>query len=1068
MDPAPSHAAPLPPGPAQRSYSDDYYPHYPHVQPPTQVSRSNSLQVSTSTTATHDHEEHTARPGNAHRHAQFHNGLQAIGSGSGFHTNGGLGAGLNMGGMNMNAGGMGGLSLGPHLSHLNSTNNSISHLSIEQTPTQAVPRHADQQLLSHTHTHSRTHSQSSLHSQPGDPSNSHPGSSASAPPSRAPSVHSTHSANDSDDDNDGGLDGRDIIEGEGASAPGFAGRLTRPLTSAEAERLAQLDRLKFFLATAPSHWDAQGVPADAGLHSSLVGPGPTDQSGAPGVGAGIGTQPGALTLPHPSLPTSHPALNRFLLPTQEYVSCVLWNGLYHITGTDIVRALVFRFEAFGRPVRNMKKFEEGVFSDLRNLKPGVDACLEEPKSPFLDLLFKYQCIRTQKKQKVFYWFSVPHDRLFLDALERDLKREKMGHDSTTEVTGEPALSFTYDPKRSLYEQFIAKGKGKSNSRRKRARTSGAEGGDSGAEGSDEDGDGDSIMDSGSESDNDGPGASDADGESESGADEPRGRHPLRRRSHTVKGTGAQGASNMEEDAMGLDNLKLSSASERSSERGDGADRPKRRKKRKLPASMTSNTPFFSMFSLFEGSPTYKQRRKKGTGTGAARSSALGRDPINGPGAGDGGNSRIHSAFGGAADARAGWERRGRSVDVYGYNSLGESGDEGAQGFGAQGAPQSAADMFMRQARGELGPSGAAQKRRRETQRHSFHGDGFYQVHNQEQQSQDGGLNAAFPGVTMNMGGMDMNMMGGVSGMDVNMGIGGGNMQNAMGGTMGGMGMDVSANALDSMNLVGIDTNGNIDFSGVQSGMNIPQQNVYNQQGFPTDFAPGSFTAGMDNNLGMNMGGAVDNSGNVMGMGHHDPAYHSDSGHGLGAHHLGQHGVPPASAGGVSIGGGGAANIVPGPGGSGKAYACPLFSCGRMFKRMEHLKRHVRTHTLERPYACPRCAKRFSRSDNLNQHVRTHLRAEAEGSGSLGGSMGGSIGSGGMGSGPGTGMGGNMGDSVLGMGLTGDPGSMGAGEGTMFGYGGMGVGHMHGHNHLNMGLWYASGEDVSEAFLCFAC
>ncbi|EIN11939.1 STE-domain-containing protein, partial [Punctularia strigosozonata HHB-11173 SS5] len=117
--------------------------------------------------------------------------------------------------------------------------------------------------------------------------------------------------------------------------------------------------------------------------------------------------------------------------------------------------LVFRFEAFGRPVRNMKKFEEGVFSDLRNLKPGVDACLEEPKSPFLDLLFKYQCIRTQKKQKVFYWFSVPHDRLFLDALERDLKRERMGQEPTTAVVREPALSFTYDPKRPLYEQFSA-------------------------------------------------------------------------------------------------------------------------------------------------------------------------------------------------------------------------------------------------------------------------------------------------------------------------------------------------------------------------------------------------------------------------------------------------------------------------------------------------------------------------------------------------------------------------------------------------------------------------------------
>lgn len=34
----------------------------------------------------------------------------------------------------------------------------------------------------------------------------------------------------------------------------------------------------------------------------------------------------------------------------------------------------------------MKKFEEGVFSDLRNLKPGVDACLEEPKVSGLSLV----------------------------------------------------------------------------------------------------------------------------------------------------------------------------------------------------------------------------------------------------------------------------------------------------------------------------------------------------------------------------------------------------------------------------------------------------------------------------------------------------------------------------------------------------------------------------------------------------------------------------------------------------------------------------------------------------------
>ncbi|KAI4140985.1 MAG: hypothetical protein LQ340_007754 [Diploschistes diacapsis] len=146
-------------------------------------------------------------------------------------------------------------------------------------------------------------------------------------------------------------------------------------------------------------------------------------------------------------------IRRFLLPTGEYVSCVLWNNLFHISGTDIVRCLSFRFQAFGRPVKNPKKFEEGVFSDLRNLKSGTDASLEEPKSAFLDFLYKNNCIRTQKKQKVFYWYSVPHDRLFLDALERDLKREKMAQEATTMAISEPALSFEFDSSQSLFEQL---------------------------------------------------------------------------------------------------------------------------------------------------------------------------------------------------------------------------------------------------------------------------------------------------------------------------------------------------------------------------------------------------------------------------------------------------------------------------------------------------------------------------------------------------------------------------------------------------------------------------------------
>ncbi|KAJ9080967.1 hypothetical protein DSO57_1019362 [Entomophthora muscae] len=125
-------------------------------------------------------------------------------------------------------------------------------------------------------------------------------------------------------------------------------------------------------------------------------------------------------------------IQRFPLPNGEYLSCILWNGLFFMTGTDIVRSLVFRFECYGRPVRNFKKFEEGIFSDLRNLKPGIDAILEEPRSEFLEMLYRSNCIRTQKKQKVFFWYSVPHDRLFIDAIERDLKRESMGTEPTTE------------------------------------------------------------------------------------------------------------------------------------------------------------------------------------------------------------------------------------------------------------------------------------------------------------------------------------------------------------------------------------------------------------------------------------------------------------------------------------------------------------------------------------------------------------------------------------------------------------------------------------------------------------
>jgi hypothetical protein len=63
----------------------------------------------------------------------------------------------------------------------------------------------------------------------------------------------------------------------------------------------------------------------------------------------------------------------------------------------------------------MRKFEEDVFSDLRNLKPGADACLEEPKVGFVSLMFSGFCfVFLGSEAEEFLFFG----RIGWDAEER--------------------------------------------------------------------------------------------------------------------------------------------------------------------------------------------------------------------------------------------------------------------------------------------------------------------------------------------------------------------------------------------------------------------------------------------------------------------------------------------------------------------------------------------------------------------------------------------------------------------------------------------------------------------------
>ena len=322
-------------------------------------------------------------------------------------------------------------------------------------------------------------------------------------------------------------------------------------------------------------------------------------------------------------------------------------------------------------------------------------------------------------------YSVPHDRLFLDALERDLKREKMGLEPTTVVVGEPALSFTYESQRSLYEQF-----GK-------VTTSG-------------EADGDSNL-------------------------------------HLGRDTAI---SQPMDDGNGYPPSELAAASQHNMIRIEGTGTTS--------AVQRSNLPFMP-FTLFEGSPTYKQRRKK---------------PVN---------KFQPSNLSGI----------NRSSPDGSHHSRNNSTNVGS-GYGTSDHA-SAADMFIAQARGE-------QK-----------------------------VVPATPPTDLN----HPHLTPGLSNVSVD------------------------------------------------GGAWASYQHPASDESAHTYICPNPDSATL-------------------------PSY--------------SHGTDSSG---------------PGSPITSKAFVCPLFCCGRLFKRMEHLKRHLRTHTLERPYQCDRCMKRFSRSDNLNQHLRIHFRTDGD-------------------------------------------------------------------------------------------
>ena len=380
----------------------------------------------------------------------------------------------------------------------------------------------------------------------------------------------------------------------------------------------------------------------------------------------------------------------------------------------------------------------------------------------------------------------------------------MGHESTTQIVGEPAVSFTYDPKRSLYEQFSkAHGTREGEGELETAIRNHEDAAESGDNSAAESGGDSSMMD---------------DSEHDGG----------------------------DESATGGEDSDAAAAVQR------------RRAAKRSSGSVTlgpNGQPIFPFLSLFEGSPTYKQRRKKGNKSSGLRKGSEEFGP-------DGEYDRGRSMGGDSSGRFSSASRERRLPHRFLHGSMMEEFGPGSAAEKARQAEEmSAAEMFLKQARGQLMP-GDGVVRKPKPQPIVGEVGIFYHQDEQDAQQQ-----------------MAAQRMGHGRGKS---------------------------------------------FDERQLGIQDPR---------PPTQAP------------VSAGYATTTFADPQAQAH--------------AHAQGLTNISPYET--ISADG------------KDRNFVCPLYSCGRLFKRMEHLKRHMRTHTMERPFPCPRCNKNFSRSDNLTQHLRTHER-----------------------------------------------------------------------------------------------
>lgn len=153
-------------------------------------------------------------------------------------------------------------------------------------------------------------------------------------------------------------------------------------------------------------------------------------------------------------------VHRFLLPrnvdetlaqggrTSELVpvACIRWNGECYVTVCDVIRILTFRLHVLGYRIANTTKLSEGVYSDLRTCRPGSDYVQLDAGEAVLLAAASVGATQSTKAQRIFRWGSFDHDRLLINALQRDVDRTLRREERVILPRSEPATLFR--PERS--------------------------------------------------------------------------------------------------------------------------------------------------------------------------------------------------------------------------------------------------------------------------------------------------------------------------------------------------------------------------------------------------------------------------------------------------------------------------------------------------------------------------------------------------------------------------------------------------------------------------------------------